>query len=44
MIIIKKRSYLNSLKYREIYGKWPDDCNEYPLLKGMLSFLTHVSF
>ncbi len=41
--IIKKKSNLNCLKFREIYGKWPDDCNEYPLLKGMLSFLTRAS-
>lgn len=37
--IIKKRCYLNSIKYREIYGIWPDDCIKYPVLKGMLSFL-----
>jgi hypothetical protein len=40
MTIIKKRCNLNSLKYKEIYGKWPNNCNEYPCLKGMLSFLT----
>ena len=38
--LIKKRCNLNSLKYKEIYGKWPNNCNEYPSLKGMLSFLT----
>ena len=37
--IIKKRCHFNSLKYREIYGKWPDDCIKYPVLKGILSFL-----
>ena len=40
ILLTKKRCCLNSLKYREIYGKWPDNCNEYPRLKGMLSFLT----
>jgi hypothetical protein len=37
-LIIKKRSTQTSLKYREIYGKWPKDCIEYPYLKGMLRF------
>ena len=43
ILLIKKKCSLNSLKYKEIYGKWPEDCYEYPLLKGMLSFLTSVS-
>jgi hypothetical protein len=42
--ILKKREEINkrkyriaSLRYREIYGKWPTDCNDYLPLKGMLS-------
>lgn len=35
----KLRSNLNSIKYREIYGKWPQYCLHYPKLKGMLSDL-----
>lgn len=34
--IIIKRSSLISLKYREINGKWPNGCNYYPSLKGLL--------
>jgi hypothetical protein len=34
--IIKKRCHPNSLRYREIYGKWPANCNYFPGLKGML--------
>lgn len=37
--IITKRYNPNSLKYREINGKWPINCIYYPLLKGMLSNL-----
>lgn len=37
--IIRKRSNIKSLKYREIYGEWNIDCLELPKLKGMLSFL-----
>ena len=35
--IFKKRCLLSSLKYREIYGKWPNTCNYLPTLKGMLN-------
>ncbi len=35
-----KRANTNVIKYREIYGKWPESCLNYPLLKGMLSDLT----
>jgi hypothetical protein len=42
-IIIKKRSHPNSLRHREIYGKWPNDCCNYPVLKGMLSKLSSLS-
>jgi hypothetical protein len=37
--IIKTRCHPNSLKYREINGKWPRECFYYPILKGMLSNL-----
>jgi len=37
--IIKKRCNLDSLKHRELTGKWPKDCLNYPELKGMLSQL-----
>ena len=33
----------NSLKYREIYGRWPSNCLNYPGLKGMLSELSRTS-
>jgi hypothetical protein len=36
-IIIKKRCNLNSLRHREITGKWPQDCLKLPQFKGMLS-------
>jgi hypothetical protein len=38
--IIILRSNIKSQRYREIYGKWPENCNNYPLLKGMLNNLT----
>ena len=41
--IIKKRSNPNSLKYREIYGKWPNNCLNYPGLRGILSNLSRAS-
>ena len=37
--IIKKRRHQTSLRHREITGKWPNDCLEFPQLKGMLSQL-----
>ena len=36
---IKLRCNPNSLKYREIHGKWPNNCVNYPSLRGMLSDL-----
>ena len=36
--IIKRRSNINSLKIREITGKWPENCRVYPQLQGMLRF------
>lgn len=41
--IIKLRSSIYSLRYREINGKWPDYCISYPSLKGMLSSLSRTS-
>jgi hypothetical protein len=35
--IIKKRCHPNSLSHREFTGKWPEDCCNYPILRGMLS-------
>ena len=34
------RSHLNSLKYKEINGRWPNNCANYPTLTGMLSGLS----
>jgi hypothetical protein len=39
-LTILRRLYPNALKYREIYGKWPNSCNSFPSLKGMLSNLS----
>jgi hypothetical protein len=36
--IIKRRSNINSLKIRELTGKWPENCRVYPQLQGMLRF------
>lgn len=38
--IISIRMNPNSLKYKEIVGYWPKNCNKYPHLKGMLSELS----
>ena len=38
--VIKKRCSVKSLHYREITGKWPDDCIKMPTMKGMLSYLS----
>ena len=35
--IIKERCNLNSIKFREANGKWPNKCNYLPSLKGILS-------
>jgi hypothetical protein len=42
-LVISMRRNPNSLKHREIYGKWPNNCIKYPILKGMLSNLTRPS-
>lgn len=33
----KRRRY-NSLRYREIHGKWPQGLNQYPSLKGCINY------
>jgi hypothetical protein len=38
---IKKRCHPNSLRIREITGKWPKECLYYPELKGMLYSLNN---
>lgn len=40
ILIIVRRCHPNALKYREIYGHWPNYCINYPILKGMLSNLS----
>jgi hypothetical protein len=35
--ILKKRANIISLKHRELTGRWPNDCINYPELRGMLS-------
>jgi len=42
-LCISKRCNPNALKYREIYGNWPADCNTFPILKGMLSSLSRTT-
>lgn len=34
-----KRASMSSLHYKEINGKWPDNCIQYPGLRGMLTNL-----
>ena len=34
--IIKMRCQLQSLKYREITGRWPENCRYFPSLQGLL--------
>ena len=41
-LCIYKRCNPNALKYREIHGKWPDNCLNYPGLKGMISELSRT--
>lgn len=40
--IIRKRCNPNSIKYREIYGRWPNDCINYPQFRGMLHNLSRA--
>lgn len=37
--IIKKRCKIESLTFREITGRWPNDCINFPSLNGMISSL-----
>ena len=37
--ILKKRANINSLKHRELTGRWPKECIHYPELRGMLSVM-----
>jgi len=34
--LLQKRKSIYNLYYKEINGKWPDGCNIYPSLRGML--------
>jgi len=34
--IILNRMHPDALYFRRVYGKWPEDCNYFPGLKGML--------
>ena len=38
--IVIYRQQPNHLYYRQIYGQWSKKCRNYPILKGMLSYLT----
>ncbi len=42
-LCIVRRANPNALKYREIYGKWPNNCANYPIMKGMLSKLSRTT-
>jgi hypothetical protein len=42
-LAIIRRCHPNALKHREIYGKWPNNCSNYPVLRGMLSKLSRTS-
>ena len=35
--VMRKRSRPATLHFKEINGRWPDECLNYPSLKGMLS-------
>jgi len=40
--IIRNRCHPNSLRHREITGKWPKNCLSYPKLRGMLCMLKNA--
>lgn len=42
-LTIMRRCHPNALKYREIHGRWPHYCINYPSLRGMLSNLSRTS-
>ena len=33
--VITRRKQIDSLRYREVHGKWPNDCNYLPSIYGM---------
>jgi hypothetical protein len=33
--VISRRKQIDSLKFREVHGKWPNDCNYLPSINGM---------
>jgi hypothetical protein len=33
--VITRRKHIDSLKFREVHGKWPNDCNYLPSINGM---------
>jgi hypothetical protein len=33
--VIKRWKQIDSLRYREVHGKWPNDCNYLPSINGM---------
>jgi hypothetical protein len=33
--VISRRKQVDSLRYREVHGKWPNDCNYLPSINGM---------
>ena len=35
--VLHERCGLKAIRFREVRGKWPDSCNHYPSLQGMLS-------
>jgi len=37
------RSNPSSVYYRELHGKWPDNCKDWPKLRGMLYHLSRTS-
>jgi hypothetical protein len=42
-LIIGMRSSPKALNHMEIYGRWPNNCINYPTLKGMLANLFRIS-
>jgi hypothetical protein len=40
-IILEKRSNMASILHRRTTGKWPNDCNKLPTIKGMLYYLNN---
>lgn len=40
-IILEKRCNVECILHRRTTGKWPNDCNKLPTIKGMLSYLNN---